>query len=381
MSSTNRLLGPCATFSGGAETIRVDVGAVVRRLLLFDTYILDSSRLLEIPRLLEAFGPDGFVNLLQSVALKIQCQILTIGVGDSATIGGRPAKPLPPGFVSLAMLRPHSDYLHLALQGVQQAINLPLKQTIKIKKAIVDSVENSPEEAGAESFATTLVDLANPSLLKTAVAHAAREAARIQVPAPALDVRVESVGKASFRIESNLRKLANLEEQQAHRILVSAVLGIAGANSRIAAMKAHRCLTGVMDEDATFFAEKLAFLWKDIAPQEQEARFDRVIELVGLPDVSTKAETHSVDTDRLLKAREARECAEFRDWLHHLHDLPDHEVVERVRGIKAIMDGLVQSSGGKAMRVLLGAGIGLIPGLGSVLGLATSALGVDPILT
>lgn len=71
MSLTNRLLGPCATFSGGPETIRVDVGALVRRLLLFDTYILDSTRLLEIPRLLDAFGTSGFITLLQSGALKI----------------------------------------------------------------------------------------------------------------------------------------------------------------------------------------------------------------------------------------------------------------------------------------------------------------------
>jgi len=369
----NRLIGPCATFSGGPETIRVDVGALVRRLLLFDTYILDSTRLLEIPRLIEAFGPTGFITLLQSGALKIQCQILTIAVGDSLAKGGREVQPLPPGSISLAMIKPHSEYLHRALQIVHQVDNLTLKQTIKVKKAIVDSLENSPEEVGMESLAATLTDVTKPGLLQIAIARAAQERA-VEVRPEALDVRAEHIGRASFMIESNLAKLANLDQERAHQLLVSAVLGIAGANSRVAAMKSHRCLNGVMGDDAAFFGEKLAFLWKEVAPQEQEARFDRVIELVGLPDVSTNAETHRIDVDALLKARQARECVEFRGWLHNLNDLHDHEIVERVRGIKTVMDGLVQSTGGKAMRVLLGAAIGIIPPVGAALGVAAGAL-------
>jgi hypothetical protein len=333
---------------GGPETIRVDVGALVRRLLLFDTYILESNRLLEIPRLAEGFGPRGLITLLQSGVLKIQCEAFTIGEVGRLSLSEKRRRlgPLPLGSLALATVKSADpeQYLHESLQTVNQT-NLPLKQAIKVKKAIVENLENSPAEAGAETLANTRLDVGKPDLLKTAIVRAARQTAGCQVSPELLSVKTEILDEEDFRIESNLATITGLDQVKAHDVLAQAVLAIAGVNSRIEAMKAHDCLSGVMGEDVAFLGEKLAFLWKEIAPQRQEARFDRVIELTGLPDISTAAEDHRIDVDRLLKARETRECAEFRDWVQRLDDLTDKDIVQRVRGIKAIADGLVQSTG------------------------------------
>ena len=51
--------------------VSVDIGALVRRLILFETCILDSQRFREMPRLVETFGADGVLHLLETGALRI----------------------------------------------------------------------------------------------------------------------------------------------------------------------------------------------------------------------------------------------------------------------------------------------------------------------
>jgi len=79
---TRRLLGSSAivTQDPGASDIRVtlDVESLVRRLLLFDTYILYSVRLKEIPDLVRRFGYEGALALLGSGALESGVSVLNL---------------------------------------------------------------------------------------------------------------------------------------------------------------------------------------------------------------------------------------------------------------------------------------------------------------
>src|SRR5579872_7022732 len=71
-----RLLGSSAIVSQSPAdkdlTVRLDVAGFVRRLLLFDTYVLYSVRLKEIPELVRHFGVQGTLELLSSGALEIR---------------------------------------------------------------------------------------------------------------------------------------------------------------------------------------------------------------------------------------------------------------------------------------------------------------------
>src|SRR5215469_17212293 len=73
-----RLLAPIAVQDNKNKVKSVDVPAFVRRLLLFDTYILHSVWLDDVRLLSETFTPDGLVCLTQAGALKFHCESLAI---------------------------------------------------------------------------------------------------------------------------------------------------------------------------------------------------------------------------------------------------------------------------------------------------------------
>jgi len=378
MDIRSRLLSRCATFSGSSQAPRVDVGAVARRLLLFDTYILESVRLFEMPRLIQAFGPSGLRTLLDAGALRVQCQAVAMADVGQSTLKEKRRRlgPLPLGSVSLAKVTvANADkYIHDCLQNVQAIENLPRKETKKVKLAIVDHLENSPAELGTETIGGTRMDLARQDLLNAAIVRSARESPGVEIDIRSLTSKAEDIGDDEFRIDTNLFSVGKLDERQAHDVVVRAVLAIADINWRIEVMKTHECLSGVLDEDTAFLGQKLGFLLRHIAPGRQEEHFDRVIHLAGFPDVSLEAEDCPIDADRLLKARESAACVEFRAWLQHLDDLSDKEIVDRVRAVKATVDGAFQSRGGKAARYLCITLAGLIPKYGMAVGPVLGAL-------
>ncbi len=95
LEMTRRFLGSSAIVfqEPGARDIgiKLDVGGLVRRLLLFDTYILYSVRLKEVPDLVRHFGLDGTLVLLSSGALEIRCECAQFMEGQFKT---PPAPPL-----------------------------------------------------------------------------------------------------------------------------------------------------------------------------------------------------------------------------------------------------------------------------------------------
>jgi hypothetical protein len=75
---TRRLLGSSAIVyqepAARDISVKLDVEGFIRRLLLFDTYILYSVRFKEIPELVRHFGYEGTLALLNSGALEIRCE-------------------------------------------------------------------------------------------------------------------------------------------------------------------------------------------------------------------------------------------------------------------------------------------------------------------
>ena len=61
------------------KVVGANIEDIVNRLLLFETYIIDSNRLQEIPHIVDAFGLGEFLELLGSRVLQIKCEPLMIG--------------------------------------------------------------------------------------------------------------------------------------------------------------------------------------------------------------------------------------------------------------------------------------------------------------
>jgi hypothetical protein len=71
------VLGQISNALGG-HLVSVDVGSVVRRLILFDKVIVKSFRLKEVPLLIRTFGVDGFSRLLDSGLLCFSCGVTAV---------------------------------------------------------------------------------------------------------------------------------------------------------------------------------------------------------------------------------------------------------------------------------------------------------------
>jgi len=136
MDLRSRLIGPCAIRTPDRETAVVDLGALVRRIILFDQYILQSIRLEEFPFLVRAFGYAGVKALLDSRILSIQSDILTLAQIGQSDIALRDKKGLLPlGAYSFAILTvaDREQYIHEALGEIQGIEGLTGKQRIRLR--------------------------------------------------------------------------------------------------------------------------------------------------------------------------------------------------------------------------------------------------------
>lgn len=347
----------------------------MRRLLLFDTFILSSTRLREVPSLVEIFGFSGLLSLLESGALRIQCEAITMGqTGQTGILESRKKKgilPLGSYNLNVVNIAYRQNYISQCLQIVHKAPGLNLKQAIKLKRALVESLVKTPDGAGNDALQATLLDLHNTELLQHVTSNAVRQIAGIEIPKNEIVVTAHRLDEEDFRLESNLSKLHYFDDIQIHKILENSALAIGSLNLRIEQMRMYNAISGVIGEDLPILGRKLDFLAQDIAPQFQEQQFSRVIEIAGLPDISADAK---IDAEKLLHVRESRECREFRHWLQGINTLSDDEIREHLISLKSQIDNLIQSGAGKFVRFLTTTAIGFIPGAGMALGPAASAL-------
>ena len=71
MDISRRLIGVSAVHSADHKIADVDVSGLIRRLLLFDKYVLVSTRLEEFPILVRHIGFEGLQELLAARLLEV----------------------------------------------------------------------------------------------------------------------------------------------------------------------------------------------------------------------------------------------------------------------------------------------------------------------
>lgn len=187
------------------------------------------------------------------------------------------------------------------------------------------------------------------------------------------ELRVEQIDAEDFRTETNLGEVAGLDDPAVHKAVERGLLGVGGLNQRIEYMERHRALAAFRNDDLPLFEEKLGFLARQLDPDAQVERFDRVLDLIDLPDVANDPGTRDVDIARLLEILESEEAREFRSWLRGLDSLRDNEVEQEIRKLRDLVRRAVRSSAGKGVRFAATTGVGLIPGA-QLAGLGLGAL-------
>jgi hypothetical protein len=374
MDLRTRLIAPTFRQLPDGKVGDFDLDSLVKRIILFETYIIDSQGLTELPHLVRVFTFDGLLNLFESGALKLNCSFSITGSMSSS--GSNAAKRLQDLFrYTFITTEPAelNEYVNLLLQKIEPMLGLKSsRQIVRFRKAIYSSLEHPKDESGFAIKATQGEFASSPNLLKSALVIALRKSVGIHIAPTDIEIIIRSTSENDFSAESNIHQKFGINRFVVHQVIENACLAIAKRNDRIEQMKRFSALTGFSDIDIPIFGDKLEFLASVLSPSSDEKRFQRVIELAGLPQLDNR--TTSIDAKQLLSIRQSTEAREFRQWLSITDALSDADIIHQVRSLSKTIGRVIGGTLGRNIRFLLTNGVGFIPVAGSIASIPLSIL-------
>jgi hypothetical protein len=335
-----QILAPCRTLDGA-----LDLGAFLQHLLLFDTYIIKTSRLAEVPGLVAAFGLHSVSSALNSGALRIDYFPFSIGGQGSGA-------PMHFRFVTVKASSASEDLTRQIATAFSAMPSLTLYERETLESAIQGAVIHLPDTFGAASLRSFKSDIeGNTALVSRAIKYQFREHAGTEPDD--FRMKVHRISDDVFHVETNL----SLSDTEKHQVVLRGLLAASNLSVRLEQMQTFTAITGFRDPERPFLDDKLAFIMKVASDDMQRAQLCRVLELSGLPDLGTAAAGKAIDLERLLTIRSSRECIEFREWLRSLSDVSDVEVRQRVESLTAKFGQKLSGLAGRAVRFLTGAAL------------------------
>jgi len=362
----DRLFARAAVIGADNELLAVDLGAIVRRLLLFEEYILESVRLQEFPALVELLGPEAVIDLLDSRALRVSATAWTTAeVGKTDLQKGKYGRrPLPDDHFALATVAVHDQkqYISDSLEVVR-AIELGRKTSQRLRLAIVSALMKTPDVLGAETLQGVADDVARESRI-VSVATAVTVQRELGITRPAEDFRaeIERVGEHLYRMETNVATLLDLDAEKKRYIEERLLLALSGVNQRIDQMNHYRAVAGFRPDEVPLFAEKLRVVVDAADPELHEKRFDRVVALSDFPDIRDAVANGTVDVTKLLSLRDSDDLREFRRWLRAVDEVSDEEILARMDSFRERVNSVLGAKTTTTLRFLAGVGIDLAAG-------------------
>src|SRR5579859_1768245 len=348
----------------------VDVGSLVRRLLLFDRVIVKSFRLREIPTLVRTFQKTGFTELINSGLLQFTCEFTCIITDINR--GGIRQVPINHFTFGTADSANREHELKKELVALQAISGLKNSDRAALEETVWRSIVRPPGTYAKDLLAQLDHDIrTNAPVLRQALIERIRiDPGCREANIPDADLRVEEVKERIFHLRSSLGS-SGLAPEKEHSLLHQAVTAVANLDQRLAEMQVYSAITGFQSEEAPMLFGRLAGIVSGLNPRVAEEQFERVIEIADVPDFKPG---QRVDVERLLKARGSSECREFREWLASLDKTTDSQIKEMVGSIKRKVASVAGSTGGRIMRFAATTGIGLIPIVGPIAGAAVGAL-------
>lgn len=329
--------------------------------------------------MLHVFSYDGLTSLLQSDALQIHCDAVTVGqVGQLSVLNWRRQKGLLPlGSYSFSIVRVadwHS-YIEQCLSILDTIGTLTSSQRAKLRDVVKSSLVICPKDFGEVSLKQLRTDMAtNAPIVSTLTARTLRDKLDAAIAPDDFHIKICQIDDKGFRVESDIIDHFSLSELDTHRLIERALLGVGGLNQRIEEMRTYSAISGVLPDEVPIFSDKLHFLVENLSPGVQEERFQRMLNIKGIPELDRINDHTKLDAEKLLRIRDSVECREFRTWLSTIDSASDREIKERVSSLQAQLSALTHTKPGKIVRFLTTSGVGFIPIVGPVLGTAIGIL-------
>jgi len=363
------ILGPVAVQSGRTVT-GIDVGTLVRRLILFDRTIIKSLGLHEVPFLVRAFKSTGLTELVNLGLLGFACPstflIVDLKLGT--------ARHLPPNHFSFAFGSSANleEALRRGFRGLQGIPGLRNTDRTNLEDLILKSVLPQPPNYGQDLLTQLESDIrSNTPALKLALVERLRSEQTVRdLPLSGFAVQVDETSPRVFHIRTPLTSYG-LSPEKSHAVLETALMAVCNLDQRLADMQAYSAITGFLDHEANLLFGRLSGVIAPLNPSQMEGQFQRVIELADVPDFK---EGQGIDVEQLLKARASVECREFREWLSSAADMGDEEIKHMLAAVRSKMGSIAASKSGKIVRFATTTGVGLIPVVGPIAGAVAGAI-------
>lgn len=376
MDIYNNLFGLCSNLYSEDENNFFDLQSLINKLLLFDTFILYSPNLREIPYLVKAFGLEGTLALLSSGALRISCElrvIAQVGQSDFLAPGGK-SLPLGSYSISYVFAADRRKWISDNLRNIGTE-NLTKNQIKKLKLAVVNAFDsNYLQDFNSQLLTQVNGDLTRNREVELSTAIVLEKEKGFKAKPDDFLIKLHQIDDQVFEAETNLGEIFSLSEVEVHKIVEKAVLGIAGLNQRIAEMKVHNALSGFLENETPLFSARLeSFVFQALDPNKHEVNLNRVLRLKKCPNIVSDP-YQTVSIEKLLEVRKSQELKLFREWLRKIDDANDSEVVEQLNSIRSKLGVFAQGDGGKASRLAISTLAGFVPVVGAFAGLGFGAV-------
>jgi len=284
MDIGRRLIGVSAIVSPDGKVVDVDLESLVRRLLLFDTYVLHSIRLQEFPALARRLGYEPLRDLLSANLIEVRCECLQLSQTGQSAIFGDPI--LPSFHYQFHWIDAHdkTEYVHDCLQARHEVPGITHKDVVRLKRSIAEAIRPLSAEVRPQLFPPFQQELLhNSGLVRKSVELAVRNKLNREVGLFWIKIHQES--EDTFRAESDLEERLGPEKAEAHRLIEVGLLGLASLTQSIGERRAYSALNGSRNEELPPFRDKLDFLAAAVSSQPRERSFQKVVDLAGLPRI------------------------------------------------------------------------------------------------
>jgi hypothetical protein len=214
---------------------------------------------------------------------------MPLSVGSIGQVTGdlRQGKtPLALGSYSFGVVRLQStpQTVHADLEPINAIPGLAERQSKKLRKLVAERLAELPETRGGRTIDAFHKDLeASAPILRTSVALALRREYGRRLNPNDFELRIDRVDEADWHTETDLGTKARLTEERVHKVVERGLLGAGGLNVRLEYMEIFNAVAGFQIDELPLIEDKLGFLARQLDPDAQFDRFERVIELVGFP--------------------------------------------------------------------------------------------------
>lgn len=376
MPLENKVLAEGGEDPGTAGRVTFDPTPLLAKLLAFDEVTLLSARLKDIAVLERHFGAPGVIALLKSGALSLYCDPTFIAMIDTkVTCRGSSSSSRIYGPYDFPWAKAGKPE-HFRDRILNDFVAL-LTSTGKHKDRLVEMTIAKwlphDEQGVVEGSKQFNLDLDHKPDLVLAAINKAAEARAGTSEIPRFTARVHRSPRNAFEVETDLGSAMGWNEADTAKVIGTGLLGVAGVNEHLDQMRRLQAIGGIRPTERALLSAKLGAVIESLIPRDHSSELNRITKVLSLPTIGSSTAT-AIDLERFVAARQSDDARQFRIWLRGVAGRSDEEILAEFTDARNRIGVAVSGLTGKALRLLVSAGIGAIPPIGTALGVGAGLI-------